>query len=142
MAKDGCPFCSPYLKIVKSNEHSALFFSDPRKVPGQMLVIPKRHIEEPKDLTIDELKDIFDLIFFVEEKLIGKIGDGFDIRQNYRPFMLQSRLKIDHIHFHIIPRSNKDYLYDHVEKYETDMYVELDDSEAKAIAKLLGAKYE
>jgi diadenosine tetraphosphate (Ap4A) HIT family hydrolase len=133
-----CPFCSPSGRIIKDNKTAQIVLSNPRKVPGHFLVIPKRHVEKPWELTTDELKDIFDLIFFVEQKIIGKLGDGCDIRQNYRPFMEQSQLKVDHVHFHVIPRSLNDYIYSVSEKYETDLFAKLDDTEQDAVIKLLG----
>lgn len=100
--------------------------------------MPKRHIEKPWELTDTELSDIFKLIFFVENKIIGKLGDGCDIRQHYRPFMTQSKLKVDHVHFHIIPRSLKDRIYQMVEKRDTDLFETLDEAEAETVIKLLG----
>jgi diadenosine tetraphosphate (Ap4A) HIT family hydrolase len=137
MTKIGCPFCNPLERVIKSNKTAQLLLSDPRKVPGHFLITPKEHIEKPWDLNAVELKDIFELIFFVEKKIIGKLGDGCDIRQNYRPFVEQNALKLDHVHFHVIPRSHKDYIYDKVEKYETDIYAELDDHERESVIKLL-----
>lgn len=137
MSKTGCPFCSPLNGAIKSNATAVVYLSDPRKVPGHFLVVPKRHIEKPWNLKPKEIEDIYKLIFFIEKKIIGKLGDGADVRQNYRPFMAQSALKIDHVHFHVIPRSNKDYLYQKVEKYETDLFAELDDLERREVTKLL-----
>lgn len=132
-----CPFCSPSERILKENARAQVLLSNPRKVPGHFLVIPKRHIEKPWDLAKDELNDIFELIYFVEQKIIGKLGDGCDVRQNYRPFMKQNQLKVDHIHFHVIPRTLNDYIYSVSEKYDTELFAELDDLERDAVAKLL-----
>lgn len=132
-----CPFCKPKDRVLKENAHAQVVLSNPRKVPGHFLVIPKRHVEKPWELSHDELNDIFDLIFFIEQKIIGKLGDGCDVRQNYRPFMPQSQLKINHVHFHVIPRALYDYIYKVSEKYETDLFAELDDLERKEVAKLL-----
>jgi len=106
-------------------------------MPGHFLVTPKRHIEAPWDLTKDELSDIFDLIFFIEKKLIGKLGDGMDIRQNYRPFLAQSNLKVDHVHFHVYPRYKDDYLHKVSGKFEDDLFTDLDQEELDEVAKLL-----
>lgn len=132
-----CPFCAAKDRILKENKTAHAILSNPRKVPGHFLVIPKRHIEEPWGLTKEELADIFDLIFFIEKKIIGKLGDGCDIRQNYRPFLKQSRLKIDHVHFHVYPRYFEDYLYKVSEQFEADLFTDLDETEAKEVAKLL-----
>jgi diadenosine tetraphosphate (Ap4A) HIT family hydrolase len=136
MNEKGCPFCHPQERIMIENDHAQALLSDPRKVPGHFLVTPKRHIEKPWEMSEAELKDIFDLVFHIEQKIIGVLGDGCDIRQNYRPFMQQSKLKLDHIHFHVIPRTLYDYIYQTVEKHETDIFAELDDAEREAVTKL------
>jgi diadenosine tetraphosphate (Ap4A) HIT family hydrolase len=132
-----CPFCTAKERILKENKTAFALLSNPRKAPGHFLVMPKRHIEKPWELTADELQDVFELIFFIEQKIIGKLGDGCDVRQNYRPFLEQSRLKVNHIHFHVIPRYNQDYIYQVAEKYETDLFTDLDDKEAAEVSKLL-----
>jgi diadenosine tetraphosphate (Ap4A) HIT family hydrolase len=137
MTETNCPFCNAKERVLRENDHAILLLSNPRKVPGHFLVVPKRHVEEPWQLTGDELQDVFKLIFFVEQKILGKLGDGVDIRQNYRPFLKQNRLKVDHVHFHVYPRALDDYLYQVSEKYETDLFAELDDLERKEVEKLL-----
>lgn len=132
-----CPFCNAKDRILKANKYAQVILSNPRKMPGHFLVVPKRHIEEPWELTKDELGDIFDLIFFIEKKILSKLGDGVDIRQNYRPFLKQSKLKVDHVHFHVYPRYFEDYLYKVSEQFETDLFTDLDDTEAEEVAKLL-----
>lgn len=132
-----CPFCSSESRVLKSNEHAQVILSNPRKVPGHFLVVPKRHVEKPWDLTKDELSDIYDLIFFIERRIIGKLGDGCDVRQNYRPFLGENSLSVRHIHFHVIPRALEDYIYQISEKYDTELFAELDAAEATEVAKLL-----
>src|SRR5215471_15673122 len=134
MKKKDCPFCNPNDRVLKENASAIVILSNPRKVPGHFLIVPKRHVEKPWDLTNEELMHIFELIFFIEKKIIGKLGDGCDIRQNYRPFQPQSRLKKDHVHFHVIPRSLYDYIYKVSEKYETDLFADLDDLERDEVA--------
>jgi ATP adenylyltransferase len=132
-----CPFCTLDERVIKENDHAAVILSDPHKVPGHMLVLPKRHVEQPWDLRPKELQAVFELIFEIEKKIIGKLGDGCDIRQNYRPFVSQSRLKVDHVHFHVIPRAEDDYIYKVSEQYESDLFVDLDDMERDAVADML-----
>ncbi len=135
-----CPFCDLKGEVLKQNQLAQAFLSNPRKVPGHFLVIPKRHIEQPWQLTNQELLSIFELIFFIEKKLVDKLGQGVDIRQNYRPFLPKSKLKQDHIHFHVYPRYNQDYLYQMAEKYETDLFTDLDLSEREEFKQLLADK--
>lgn len=132
-----CPFCARKDLVLKENDQALVVLSNPRKVPGHLLVMPKRHVEKPWELTSQELAAVFELIFFIEERIIGKLGEGCDIRQNYRPFIPQSRLKKDHLHFHVLPRSLNDYLYKVSEVYETDLFADLDDTERDAVVKLL-----
>lgn len=132
-----CPFCQSDERILKENNNAKVLLSNPRKVPGHFLVVPKRHVEQPWELTHDELTDIFDLIGLIEQKIIGKLGDGCDIRQNYRPFLKQNELKVDHVHFHVLPRSLEDYIYKVSEQFESELFAELDQAEASEVAKLL-----
>jgi diadenosine tetraphosphate (Ap4A) HIT family hydrolase len=137
MSQENCPFCGSKDRILKENATAQVILSDPRKVPGHFLVIPKRHVEKPWELSDEEVQGIFELIFFIEQRIVGKLGDGCDIRQNYRPFLRQSRLKVDHVHFHVIPRANEDYIYTVSEKFESDLFAKLDDAEREAVSKLL-----
>lgn len=131
-----CPFCNLNERVLKSNKTAQAFLSNPRKVPGHFLVTPKRHLEKPWELTDEELRDIFELIFFVEQKLVGKLGQGVDIRQNYRPYS-KSDITVDHLLFHVIPRYQNDYLYEVSEQYEKDLFTDLDPKEEAEFAKLL-----
>lgn len=133
-----CPFCSLDSRVLEENEHAVLILSNPRKVPGHCLVIPKRHVEQPWQLTSEELSGIFALVWETEQKLIAAgLGDGVDVRQNYRPFMGDSKLKRSHAHFHVIPRALEDYIYQISEKYDTELFADLDTKEAAEVAKLL-----
>lgn len=132
-----CPFCAAKDRIVIENEYAQAVLSNPHKVPGHVLVLPKRHIEQPWQLSNDEVRDIFELIFKVEQRIIGKLGTGVDIRQNYRPFKRQDDLKVNHVLFHVIPRSQDDYIYTVSEKFEKELYADLDDLERDEVVKLL-----
>ena len=133
-----CPFCNIGERVLKENGTAMAFLSNPRKVPGHFLVSPKRHVEKPWDITPEEREDIFELIGFIEQRLIAAgLGDGCDVRQNYRPFMKQGRVKVDHVHYHVIPRSLEDYIYQISEKYDSELFADLDPAEAKEVAKLL-----
>lgn len=132
-----CAFCKPGDRVLKENVNAIVVLSNPRKVPGHFLVLPKRHVEEPWELTTSELQDVFQLIFFVEQHVLGKLGEGVDIRNNYRPFKKQDDLKVNHVLFHVIPRSPDDYIFTVSEKFEKDLFADLDDMERDEVAKLL-----
>src|SRR5690349_10131556 len=99
---DSCPFCDANLlkqRVLWEDDLTVTFLADPHLMPGHTLVVPKRHVEKPWELTKSELEAIFENIWKVEQQIIKtKLGTGCDIRQNYRPFMKQSRVKVDHVH--------------------------------------------
>ena len=78
---------------------------------------------------------LIEVAALVTDSELNVLGEGVDIRQNYRPFLEQSKLKVDHVHFHVYPRSLNDYLYQVSEQYETDLFADLDETEAAAVAK-------
>lgn len=135
--KKNCPFCNIQDRVIKENKLAFIILSNPRKMPGHFLVIPKRHVEKPWELTQDEVLAISELIFFTQKRIAEKLNEGCDVRQNYRPFLKQSKLKIDHTHYHVMPREFEDKLYEKVEKHETDMFEDLSDEEHNKIAKIL-----
>ncbi len=137
MSKDNCLFCNLDERVLKENKTAAAFLSNPRKVPGHFLVIPKRHIEKPWQLSKEELQDIFDLLFFIEQRLVIKLGQGADIRQNYRPYVEGQAIKQNHVLFHIYPRYNNDYLEQVSERFERDLFTDLDEGEKEEFSKIL-----
>jgi len=132
-----CPFCNPKQRILKENERAYVLLSDPRRVEGHFLVIPKRHIEDPREITNEEILDVFELIKFVQGKIIGVLGDGCRVQQNYMPFMPDSQYKVAHMHYHVVPRSNKDRIYQLVDIHDTQLFEKLSEEEHDRIAKLL-----
>jgi len=132
-----CPFCNLTQRVLKANRQAFVILSNPRKVPGHFLVIPKRHVLKPWELAKSEIADLFELINFVEQRIIKQLSKGCDVRQHYRPYIKQGRIKVDHVHYHVIPRDMDDSLYRRAEAHETAMFEELDPREAQKIAKIL-----
>lgn len=135
-----CPFCTIDItrnQTLRESEHVRVIYSNPRLMKGHLLVIPKRHVERPWELTESELKELFYHIHKLQKKLSETLGTGCDIRQNYRPFMKDGRLKVAHLHFHLLPRSFEDELYEKSMKYETDIFVDLPDGETDEVKSLL-----
>ena len=75
-SQQNCPFCNLHERVLKTNDTANVILSNPHKVPGHFLVTPKRHIEKPWELTSQELQDIFELIFFIEQRIVGELGEG------------------------------------------------------------------
>lgn len=132
-----CAFCTSARteeRILKEGKLAFVIFSNPRLVPGHLLVIPKRHIEgRLQDLTREELAEIFDLLVEFQTKIITKLGSGCDIRQNYKPYFTESLTHVDHMHFHLLPR----FLNDELHASEKHEYRSLPDEEKVRMWKLL-----
>jgi diadenosine tetraphosphate (Ap4A) HIT family hydrolase len=137
---DKCPFCDDKIRerMIQESDNARVFFSNPRLTKGHLLVTPKRHVEQPWQLTDQELKEIFTHIHQLQMRLSETLGTGCDIRQNYRPFIQQGRLKVDHLHFHLIPRTLKDELYEKSMIFETEIFKKLSNAEIKEVRAILG----
>jgi histidine triad (HIT) family protein len=138
-----CPFCDidhQKTKIIQTNQRTYVAFSNPRLTPGHLLVIPKRHVERLSELAENERRELWETVITYQEKIIASISPGCDIRQNYRPFQKQSRLKVDHLHIHLIPRTYRDEIYQVTQLREKDLFQDLDEFEVKKILLLLDKK--
>ncbi len=139
-----CPFCEindHRTKIIQTNERTYVAFSNPRLTPGHLLVIPKRHVEKLLELTREELLELWTTVIDFQERIVARLTPGCDIRQNYRPFQKQSRLKVNHLHIHLIPRGYKDEIYKTTQFKETTLFNNLTEHEAEKILPLL-KKYD
>jgi len=109
-----CPFCD--LKnnernhILQEYEYTVLLMANLRKVPGQLLVIPKRHLERFSELSQNERDEIFDIIANVEKRLINHYKAGYEITQRYKPYLEKDDFAVRHLHFHVLPRQKDDVL--------------------------------
>jgi histidine triad (HIT) family protein len=137
-----CPFCEVDVRVtrvIEENKLSYVSFSNPRLVRGHLLVIPRRHVEKLSELVPEEKQELLNTAIRYQELILAKaIGTGCDIRQNYRPFMQQNNLKVNHLHFHLLPRTLKDELYHQSMKYEIGLFQELSEKEYTDISKRLG----
>lgn len=124
-----CVFCDiDKDKVLREGQDSFTILSDPYLLKGHCLVIPKKHFESvlevPDEILIELVKEVRE----VERLLIEKFGaNGCDIRQHYRPFQGESQLKVNHLHFHVLPREFEDELYEKSMVFEKDVFKELGD---------------
>lgn len=135
-----CPFCGidkEKNRVLKEGEHTVVIFSNPRLMPGHLLVIPKRHVEKLSELKEEERKELIDNVMEFQEKILKKIAPGCDIRENYRPFQKQNDLKVHHLHIHLQPRDLEDELYKGCQIHETKVFKPLNGEEVKSISELL-----
>lgn len=120
-----CPFCEidkARTRIIKEGKHALVIFSNPRLMPGHLLVVPKRHVEKLSQLSEEERTELMDLVVEFQERILAKMAGGCDIRQNYRPFQKQSDLKVHHLHIHLQPREFEDELYAACQIHETGIF--------------------
>jgi len=96
---------------------------------GHILIIPKRHIEKITDLKNEELLELFEMIKEFQEIILDKLSLGCDLRQHYRPFEKQGRLRVNHLHFHLQPRKDNDELYKKSQIYEKQVFKDLSNEE-------------
>jgi len=113
MKPTDCPFC----KIVENpNEEAIVYqsdllfaFMDVRQInPGEVLIIPRRHVEDISDLTEDELIEIVKISRTIE----STVRKAFDADGSMLYVLNGAVQHIHHLHIHIIPR------------YEGDKYTE------------------
>ncbi len=134
-----CPFCNIYKKniVLEQGKNVFVIFSNPRLMPGHLLVIPKRHVEKISELNSEEQQELLDTVVKFQEKILDKIAVGCDIKQNYRPFQKKGGLSINHLHIHLLPRKLFDELYEKCQKFETNIFKELKTEEFEKIFKIL-----
>ncbi len=135
--QEDCHFCNLKSRVIKENKSAVVFLSNPRRTPGHFLVTPKRHIEKPWEMTKEERIDIFDLILSTQQKIVEKLGTGCDIKENYKPFLEESRYVVHHIHYHLVPRTYKDRIYQITEKNDAELFEDLSEAEESEMSKLL-----
>lgn len=138
-SEDNCPFCNENLlkeRILDKSNSAYVILSNPRKVKGHLLVIPFRHVERIEDLNKTEWEDIVKLILKYHKKITGKISEGCDLRQNYMPYVNQSKVKVDHVHFHLIPRNFKDGIFEKTQD-ESELFEDLSEKEAEEVHRIL-----
>lgn len=137
MKDQNCPFCNPD-RIIEDGDEALVVASNPRLTFGHLLVIPRRHVEKPWELTDDEAQSVWRLIKKYQKLLSESIGQGCDARENYRPFLPQNQLKIDHIHWHLIPRTDQDEIYLKTQIGEKDLFQNLDEDELDRLRQITG----
>jgi histidine triad (HIT) family protein len=141
MSDSECVFCEILKqhgdRVLHEYKHVFVMFSDPRLVPGHLLVIPKRHVEKLSELPASEKTELFTIVEMYEEKILKNIAPGCDIRSNYRPFMPQSRLKVNHLHIHLLPRQLEDELYQRSMKFEKEIFAPTTNEELERYRKAL-----
>lgn len=106
--KRDCPFCitDSSTEIILETESAFSIFDKYPVNKGHALIIPKRHVSNYFDLTIEEQNACFQLVNKVKGILSKKFNpDGFNIGINIGEKAGQT---VNHVHIHLIPRYNGD----------------------------------
>ncbi|HYC34584.1 MAG TPA: HIT family protein [Candidatus Paceibacterota bacterium] len=139
---DECPFC----EIIQKNTDRKLLegeyvfatLSNPRLMPGHVLVIPKRHVSKIGDLNEDELKELMQFAIKLQNKILEKVSTGCDIVQNYRPHQkADNYYRVDHLHLHVRPRHANDRLYTEVRPHYHKVFEDLSKEESDEFKKII-----
>lgn len=124
-----CKFCDPENKLhlfVRETDNTITILSNPYLIDDHLLVIPKTHVERPSELSKKIFYELIDEVINVQDMLMLRLNcPGVDIRQNFRPFLPESKLKVNHLHFHVIPRYLEDELYKKSMIYEKNIFKDL-----------------
>ena len=84
-----------------------------------------------------EKKELLDLLIEFEEKILAKLSAGCDIRQNYKPYVENSRTSVKHFHFHLYPRNLNDEFHQAIYPAQKPLYRDLPEQEREKLFKLL-----
>lgn len=98
----GCPFCSPHRKneSIAENRLAYLTYALAPYSPYHLLAIPKRHVENIKQLTAKERDAIEDLVEVADRILAKKGVENYSVLVRNGKHSFKS---IPHIHYNIIP---------------------------------------
>ncbi len=92
--------------MIKSGSLFLSFVSKPWFRSGHCLVVPKRHITMPSELTKEEGAEIMEELGRLSKLLDQGFGSG--IIQKYMPKQSENGVKMNHLHFHVFPRQEKE----------------------------------
>jgi len=108
-----CIFCKiasgeiPSYVIYEDDHVMALLDISPVNY-GHTLVIPKKHIVNLEEMSEDELALVVNLVKRIGRAIkLGMKAEGYNVQLNNDPVAGQI---IPHIHFHVIPREERDGL--------------------------------
>jgi histidine triad (HIT) family protein len=130
-----CAFCEiiggkKQRELISETKNTLTILSNPSQIKGHCLVIPKRHVEKLSQLGRVERDELIKEVVKMQELLLTK-ASGCDIKQNYRPFIPDSHIKVSHLHFHVQPREFEDEMYKRVQIFEKDIFRDLPLDELK-----------
>ncbi len=107
---DDCVFCAalacdddgPLNLVVRREPHAALILNKYPYNNGHCMVIPRRHLVEPSEMTADESRAVWDLVARTADILRDPLrAHGVNVGVNLGS---ASGGSIRHLHVHLVPR--------------------------------------
>lgn len=138
-----CPFCKSGFgaRILYEDSLIVSFIPSLQLARGHTLIIPKRHAEPPAPLTTEEAAAIMREVDRLRNLLLKHFGKGVDVWQKSRPFLPQGHngTKVDHLHFHVIPSSPGDELYETGLVWTRNRFSRISEQDLREVMSLLGS---
>jgi len=109
---DSCLFCQitagkqECRKVIETSQLVGFHDTNP-KAPVHVLIVPKRHVERPEELRVEELEDIFKQSEEVAQ-ILGIKDSGYRLIFNVGSHAGQT---IDHVHLHLLGGAPANVLY-------------------------------
>jgi diadenosine tetraphosphate (Ap4A) HIT family hydrolase len=105
MMSEICPFCDIAEPVIE-NELAIARYDQYPVSPGHLLIVPRRHVQGYFELSVDEKRDLWNLVDHGKELIDEQRGpDGYNVGINYGSVAGQT---VMHAHIHLIPRYRGD----------------------------------
>ena len=102
-----CPFClKEGVDVLMQNKYAKAILDNYPVSKGHILIVPKRHVNKPSELSSEEMADVLSLV--KEAKGVMNIiaePDGYNVGINIGKAAGQT---VEHMHVHVIPRYQGD----------------------------------
>ncbi len=131
-----CPFCnnkSDDERVLEVGSRVYVMLSDPRLIPGHVLVIPKRHVEKLSELDSEEIRELMQTTARFQEKITSTLATGCDVQQHYRPFQDEEE-RVKHLHIHLQPKDLYAELYKKFQDLQRDVFRMLNPKEKENLS--------
>lgn len=103
-----CAFCEVdsediQSRVIRKGQWSCSLVPKHHFRGGHVLVIPLRHVTEIGELTSDESVEMMSEVGRLARRVDSGFGSG--VMQKYQPLQHENGIKMNHIHFHVFPRT-------------------------------------
>lgn len=105
------PFCmkeNTDKTIFYDTRHFMVLYDIKPVVPGHILFVPKRHVVDILELSLDELRDFYSTLHHVIPRILTlyeATENSYDLTSQIGPY---SGRTVPHLHIHLLPRQSGD----------------------------------